>query len=281
MVPHAYKENPVLAEWVHRQRCTYIEMKKREASGETLASKKKVGKKISNRDTDAIIKKRMAILEEMGFAFKVKEGTWAERLEALKQYKEKYGDCNVPITFSENPSLGRWVHTQRHQEKIRREQRNDGKRSSKSTMTDERFKLLNEIGMCWEVRATKVPHRASWEDRFNELKAFYELNGHCAVPETNAALNRWCHDQKGCLEALDKDLNDVKARKKLSSEKVQQLASIGFTSDTHVAAPHYIAPLVIEQMHGGTIEDAAAAAIAAAEEDGEEKEAAFITHASI
>ena len=280
-VPFNYKADPVLAEWVHRQRSNYVEMKKREAKGEKIGSKKKSK---SKRDSDAIMKKRMAILEEMGFAFRVKQRTWAERLEQLKQYKEKYGDCNVPITWAENPALGRWVHTQRHQGKLRQEHRTDSKRISNSTMSDERFKLLDDVGMRWEVRSQKAPQRATWDDRFSELKTFYEANGHCAVPETNAALNRWCHDQKGYLETLDKDLNDVKARKKLSLEKQQNLASIGFTSATHVPLPQYFnggEPLVIDQFIGETAEDPSSAiVIAAVEEDGD-KEEAHTTHASV
>ena len=78
-VPHGYEENPVLAEWVHRQRCTYSDMKKREAKGETLKAKRKSQAKPTDRDPDEIIRQRMAILEELGFSFKVKEASWTDR----------------------------------------------------------------------------------------------------------------------------------------------------------------------------------------------------------
>lgn len=175
-VPHSHKENPQLAEWVHRQRCTYVSMKEREKTGETIAEQRlrvhldglaKKGKEAppppaaaSRNDlakekvAEETIRNRMDILEEIGFQFQVKRNTWMERLQQLKEYKAEHGDCNVPITHAPNPSFGRWVHTQRHQEKLRREQRNDGKKSSKSAMTDERFALLDAIGFSWEVRST-------------------------------------------------------------------------------------------------------------------------------
>lgn len=295
-VPHGYKENPVLAEWVHRQRCTYVAMKDREKTGETRAEQKlrvhlefqqkKKGKDVtpsphvaaavaaSKKDPkkddvmEEVIRKRMAILEKMGFLFKVKDNIWLQRLQELKDYKAEHGDCGVPITYPPNPSLGRWVHTQRHQEKLRRENRNDGKKSSQSTMTDERFALLDAIGFNWEIRtgpkisaSMKPPHLYSWEDRFEELRVFYQTTGHCMVPaDHNPYLNEWCSEQKELLMALQVDPNDSMARARMTDEQVQRLASVGFTSTTDLAPP------LAEYAPMGH-EAAVAAAVATAEGD--------------
>ena len=308
-VPSSYTENPKLAEWVHRQRCTYVSMKDREKTGETIAEqklrvhrehqKKKKGnnatlssrvaaaaaasKNDPDRDNamEETIRKRMAILEKMGFLFKVKDNIWMQRLQELKDYKAEHGDCNVPITYSSNPTLGRWVHTNRHQEKLRRENRKDGKKSSKSTMTDERFDLLDAIGFNWEVRAStkggvmKPPHLYSWEDRFEELRGFYQTTGHCIVPaDHNPYLNQWCSEQKELLMTLQVDPNDSMARARMTDEQVQRLASVGFTSTTDVPPPHaeYAAVAAIaapvEQHHHPMGHEAAAAAAAVAAAEG-------------
>jgi hypothetical protein len=300
-VPHGYKENAQLAEWVHRQRCTYVSMKDRDKTGETIAEQKmrvhmnnmaKKGKKTtvsraaaSKNDpavdsaTEETIRKRMAILEKMGFQFKVKMNTWMQRLQELKEYKAENGDCNVPITYPQNPSLGRWVHTQRHQEKLRREQRTDGKKSSKSSMTDERFALLDAIGFSWEVRNSskgggggvmKPAHLVTWDDRFEELRGFYQANGHCSVSaEHNFYLNQWCLVQKEALAALQVDPNNSEAKAIVSNEQAQRLASVGFTISTDVPPPTAgYASMAHPIEHGTTAahESSAVAAVLAATE---------------
>ena len=309
-VPNGYKENPKLAEWVHRQRCQYVSMKDREKTGETIAEQKlrvhlehqqkKKGKSVTpsptvaavvarskkdpnrNNVMEETIRKRMAILEKMGFLFKVKDNIWMQRLQELKDYKAEHGDCGVPITYPPNPTLGRWVHTQRHQEKLRREHRTDAKKSSKSTMTDERFALLDAIGFNWEVRAgtkggvMKPPHLYSWEDRFEELRGFYQTTGHCIVPaDHNPYLNEWCSEQKELLMTLQVDPNNNMARSRMTEEQVQRLASVGFTSATDVPPPHaeYAAVAAIaapvEQHHHPLGHEAAVAAAVAAAEGGD------------
>eukprot|EP00527_Entomoneis_sp_CCMP2396_P003928 CAMPEP_0198147476 /NCGR_PEP_ID=MMETSP1443-20131203/35960_1 /TAXON_ID=186043 /ORGANISM="Entomoneis sp., Strain CCMP2396" /LENGTH=345 /DNA_ID=CAMNT_0043811831 /DNA_START=30 /DNA_END=1067 /DNA_ORIENTATION=+ len=71
-----------------------------------------------------------------------REALWERRFNELLQYRQKYGDCCVPISFSENKQLANWVSTQRKQYNLRQ-------RGHKSGLTDVRFKLLQEIGFVW------------------------------------------------------------------------------------------------------------------------------------
>ena len=50
-------------------------------------------------------------LEELGFHWSVRESRtpWNARLEELKEYKGRFGDCCVPKNWDENPSLSYWV----------------------------------------------------------------------------------------------------------------------------------------------------------------------------
>jgi hypothetical protein len=296
-VPHGHKENPQLAEWVHRQRCTYVSMKEREKTGETISEQRfrvkqeglaKKGKEApppaprndpeTERAAEQTIRNRMDILEKMGFQFQVKRNTWMERLQQLREYKTEHGDCNVPITYAPNPAFGRWVHTQRHQEKLRREQRNDGKKSSKSAMTDERFALLDAIGFSWEVRSStkgggtsslKPPHLFTWEERFEELRAFYQTHGHSSVPpEYNVYLHQWCLAQKEALEELQVNPDNSEAKMRMSDEQAQQLASMGFTASTDVPPPPPAEYAAYSNATTAEHEAVAAAAAAAAAEGG-------------
>jgi predicted helicase len=71
-------------------------------------------------------------------------GTWDERYGQLKSYKERFGDCNVPARWPENPTLGMWVNNQRAQKK----------RGELSSVREVR---LNELGFVWDTV------EAAWE----------------------------------------------------------------------------------------------------------------------
>lgn len=50
---------------------------------------------------------RIDALEKLGMVWSMCDHVdWEERLEELRQYKQKYGDCLVPNKFPENPQLG-------------------------------------------------------------------------------------------------------------------------------------------------------------------------------
>jgi len=52
---------------------------------------------------------RIHALEELGMVWSMCDHVdWEERLEELRQYKQKYGDCLVPNKFPQNPQLGRY-----------------------------------------------------------------------------------------------------------------------------------------------------------------------------
>ena len=47
-------------------------------------------------------------------------------------------------------------------------------------MTQERQKLLEQLGFVWDS------HASGWEERLKELEDFNEKHGHCRVPKTYA-----------------------------------------------------------------------------------------------
>ena len=106
---------------------------------------------------------------------------WSEKFEDLCEFRRQYGHCHVSHTFTDNAPLAQWVKRQRYQFKLKLE----GKRS---TLSDERVRLLNQIGFIWNS------HDVVWEERWYELLAFKQMHGHCIVPsnyDKNPQLAIW------------------------------------------------------------------------------------------
>merc|ERR1712157_310515 len=104
----------------------------------------------------------------------------------LKQFKLCEGHCNVPNRFSENPSLGTWVHHQRTQYRYM-------KQGKPSYITEPRIRLLVDIGFTWSV------DDVAWLKKFEELKQFRCNEGHCNVPQKfdeNPSLGVWVKNQR-------------------------------------------------------------------------------------
>ncbi|HIJ83335.1 MAG TPA: hypothetical protein HPQ00_03925, partial [Magnetococcales bacterium] len=76
-------------------------------------------------------------LDKMGFIWDPKEVVVEEMLMNLLRYKERFGHCNVPVQWSENPPLGLWVQFQRQSHK-------------KGTLDPGRKVRLQILGMNWE-----------------------------------------------------------------------------------------------------------------------------------
>ena len=110
---------------------------------------------------------------------------WEERFEELKDYRKKYGNCNVPQNYQHNKQLGNWVSNQRREYK-------KFQKGEKSFITIERIAKLKSIDFVWEVDEL-------WEKRFNELKDYRKKNGNCLVParyQHNKQLGLWVQTQR-------------------------------------------------------------------------------------
>ena len=123
--------------------------------------------------------------------------TWDERYGELKRYKERFGDCNVPTEWAENPQLANWVAIQRAFEK-------------KGWLSADRKKRLDELGFDWD------PRDFAWEVMFAELERYKERFGDCDVPAKwteNPQLGSWvavqrAFERKGLLSAERKSRLD-------------------------------------------------------------------------
>jgi hypothetical protein len=145
------------------------------------------------------------------------------RLEELRRYMvENNGSCMVPRRLG---SLGIWVNKTRaqYQKHLKGE---------KSSLTAARISALNEIGFVWVATGQngRSPTKAAlWNARFEEMRKFQELHGHCNVPSNYAVsphLQSWMYTQK---------LHYRKRRdgkySLLTIERIEALNSIGFSWD--------------------------------------------------
>jgi Helicase associated domain len=232
LVPHGYDVDPSFAEWIHRQRTTYISLLKEEKPSPLLQS-------------------RMEKLEEIGFNFTVHSDKWMDHWNMLKQYKEKHGDCQVPTHYAENPKLGRWTHTQRHQRRLQL-------KGKKSCITEERIALLDQLGFSWEVRPAMEQPRATWQQRYDELREFHEVHGHFLIPsDLYPKLHRWALEQRSRLQCLvgsgagttgeASPTGDNPSSRRMSADRIKALEEIEFTKDTALTELHVVvAPTTVE-----------------------------------
>ncbi|WP_294469626.1 Helicase associated domain protein [uncultured Ruminococcus sp.] len=163
-MPVAYKTDSgiKLGAWIRRQRDTYAEGK------------------LSDEHTKK--------LRDIGFILE-KADPWEEKYQLAKAYFEEHGDLNVPVEYIVN---GVWLNKWLNEQKIIGE----GRRKNKS-LSEEQKSRLKAIGMQFGV--SKVEQL--WQQNFEELKRFYEQNGHINVPKNHLTsdgkkLNVWVQRQR-------------------------------------------------------------------------------------
>jgi hypothetical protein len=93
-----------------------------------------------------------------------KKGKWLESLAKVVKYKEDTGNCNVPRKWKKDPTLGKWVHFQRRQFRLRQLNRHNH-------MTDERIRKLEAIGFEWNRGTNSLPSYIRLYEQNKELSA--------------------------------------------------------------------------------------------------------------
>jgi len=114
-VPQRYKEDEKLGVWVKYQQERY--------------------------KNNLLSVRRINYLESIGFVWKTFDRVpWIEMYERIVAYKQRYGSTLVPCKYTEDPSLGIWVKTQRGS-------------YNKGKLLEKRMELLNSIDFVWSVKA--------------------------------------------------------------------------------------------------------------------------------
>lgn len=99
LVPKKYPQNPPLGYWVNEQRFQY--------------------QRYINGKSSTMNKKRQESLNSINFKWSVRESPreFSEWIKLLKEYKSQTGNCNVPLKYEQDVSLGAFVNNARTQYK--------------------------------------------------------------------------------------------------------------------------------------------------------------------
>jgi hypothetical protein len=113
----------------------------------------------------------------------------------------------------------------------------DTKSSSTGSMTQERIDLLDRIGFSWEVKPSLTKPRVSWQERFEELKDYYDKFGHFMIDSsTYPELFKWCYEQRIRLRGFYNSVPLGKdASRRMTADRVKALDDIGFTKEARIS----------------------------------------------
>jgi len=104
---------------------------------------------------------------------------------------------------------------------VQRSQDKQFKNGKTSSMTKERRQTLEKLGFAWTLRK-----RHSWQERFDQLKAFSIVKGSCDVLNEgkNKGLWTWCQSQRAAYRI------GVEGRGiAIPKERIEMMARIGFS----------------------------------------------------
>ena len=168
-VPKVWPENPVLGEWVSRQRT-------RHRQGSLLPGRKER-------------------LEQLGFRWQSDHAPqkqyWVDRFAEMDAFQQRFGHTRVPDRWAENPRLAHWRHTMRRQ-------RRTGK------LSPEQIARLDAIGFDWEEPGSSGKTRQEsleelWDTLLQQFRQFREQHGHASIPRDwpeNPNLAKWAWRQR-------------------------------------------------------------------------------------
>jgi hypothetical protein len=142
--------------------------------------------------------------------------------ERMLQYKEKFGDCNVPKRYLPDLALGSWVHTQRVQnrkmgmcledkEVSAAGSGEDTNKENTVTLSQDRKRRLEAVSFAWSAREIKKnktddsesnasnsalsrtkraeseskvkSYEVQWNEMLEKLKEYKEREGDTLVPK--------------------------------------------------------------------------------------------------
>eukprot|EP00980_Cylindrotheca_fusiformis_P019764 scaffold6927_cov93-Cylindrotheca_fusiformis.AAC.2 len=133
---------------------------------------------------------------------------WNDQFLQLKAFKAEHGHCNVPQDFPQNQKLARWVRRQRYQHN-----------HMPKHLSQRRREKLDQIGFVWDAQ------ELLWRTRFQELKEFTLIHGHCDVPynySLNRKLPRWVKCQRRQFKLLKEGKPSC-----MTKERIQLLEGLG------------------------------------------------------
>lgn len=105
-----------------------------------------------------------------------------------------------------------------------------GRRST--SLTQERIGLLNDLGFTWTIRSRDT-FGESWNSRFEDLREFRRIHGHCNVPSKyaeNPELGIWVGTQRTQyrLHMKGRESGNL-TMSNMNEDRIRALDSLGFS----------------------------------------------------
>ena len=93
---------------------------------------------------------RIPQLEKLGFKWNSDSQltltiAWNEQLSEIMEFKQRWGNCDIPQNYTKNKILGCWVSNKRRKYKL-------SKIRKMSFISDERTLKLEKLGFQWETK---------------------------------------------------------------------------------------------------------------------------------
>ena len=195
------------------------------ALGEWIISQRKA---YNGKGSYKITEKQIKLLESIGMRFEIKDikEEWNKKYELAKAYYEHHGNLEIPFKiktingyeYDENGiALGEWIANQR--------QAYNGK--GKSKITKEQIKLLENIGMRFEINY----YEEEWNKKYELAKAYYEHHGNLEIPHKFKTTNGYEYDENGIALGIwianQRQAYIGKGSSKITEEQIKLLENIG------------------------------------------------------
>ena len=228
LVPYKYvcEDGKHLGTWITTQRIAY--------------KNRTIPKEERNNTISPLTDEQAKLLEDIGMAWSVEKGQfehkkdhvkWMEHYKKAKEYYHHHGNLLVPVRYicEDGTKLGQWIRNQRNAYKNRtlpKEERNN----TSSPLTDEQVKLLEDIGMEWDLK--KEPQKR-WMRNYEKAKKYYQKHSNLLVParyicEDGTQLGQWISVQRRAYKNRiipKEERNNTHAP--LTDEQVKLLEKIG------------------------------------------------------
>ena len=199
---YEYDENGIkLGDWINVQRNAY-----------------------KGRGHSKVTEEQIGLLEEIGMILDVHGANWNKRYELAKAYYEHNNNLEIPRSFrtkngyeyeEKGIKLGNWISTQRDAYKGR----------GHSKLTEEQIRLLEEIGMIFDV------YGANWKEKYELAKAYYEHNNNLEIPRSFRTKNGYEYEEKGINLVnwinLQRQAYKGRGHSKITEEQIRLLEEIG------------------------------------------------------
>jgi len=180
---------------------------------------------IDNGTARGVTVTRKRDAEDSFFDSSRKKGTAARircfegRCKQLNDFIDEFGHCNVPCSYSADPSLGKWCSNMRcAYNKIQKGQ------TPSRNITQDQIERLEEIGFKWKLANVLE----TFVQRCHDLEAFKSEFRHCNVPgkySVNPSLGKWCTEIRYSYNQIQQGHTP---RSNLTQDEIERLEEIGF-----------------------------------------------------